>query len=134
MTEQSNIQSIHGRYFTAEICFKDVVGRISVNEIGFAYLCHNDADIGLKSPGCSDMLEYEYAWPAWGFGEKLQDSIQNLKILPSPLEYHQLLTEAMSDCEKSGDIEAVVAKIAGFLAGIKGFQPKNIGNNKNQSK
>lgn len=127
MTEPFNIHFLHGSYFTAEICFKDVVGRISVSELGSAYLCQDE--IGLSDDGtcfCRDFLGYRFAWCV-GYMDDEDLSVKNLKILPSPLEYHQLLTEAMSDCEKPGDAEAVVAKIAGFLAGIKVFEPKNPG-------
>ena len=130
MPENFNIQSLHGSYFTAEICFNDVVGRIFCKDDEIIYLCHDNPVVGIKPIGCSDYLGHEYAWPAIFVDGKLDDSVQNLKILPSPLEYHELFTELL---EKRGAVweddgsysvipNEVMDKIRDFLKGIKIFR------------
>ena len=130
MSENFNIQSIHGSYFTAEICFTDVVGRVFCKDDEIMYLCHNNPVVGIKPIGLNDRLGHEYAWPAIFVDGKLDDSVQNLKILPSPLEYHELFTELL---EKRGPVweddgsysvipNEVMDKIRDFLKGIKIFR------------
>lgn len=122
MDSLPNIHSLHGSYFTAEICFTDVVGRISHDGSNVMYLCHNNSAIRLKPNGCSNMFGYEYAWPALAFNEKLQDSIQNIKILPSSLEYHKFLENLIDRF----DADSARSEIIAFLGGIKVFDPKNL--------
>jgi hypothetical protein len=126
MTEPFNIHFLHGSYFTAEICFTDVVGRISVNSEGFMYLCQNEHH---GSTGCEEFFGYKYAWFLMPADNPILSGVQNLKILPSPLEYHAFLGELIDYCNKCGDPEIPMSMVSEFLDRIKVFEPKNLDNN-----
>lgn len=139
MSENFNIQSLHGSYFAAEICFKGVSGRISVNKHGRAYLCHNEDELNISKRHVKS-FGYKYVWPIGDMSD-IEPVVQNLKILPSPIEYHALFKEIL---EKRGPTwsedgsysvipNEVLAKIHSFMEGIKVFGPKNLDNNQNQS-
>lgn len=136
--ENFNIQSLHGYYFTAEICFTDVVGRVSCENDSILYLCHDNHVVGIKPEACKEMFGYEYAWTAIFAGGELDDSVQNFKILPSPLEYHELFKIILFNMKPtSWDVDGsysvlpkdVVSKIVDFMEGMKIF-----GNNQNSIK
>ena len=141
MSENFNIHSLHGAYFTATICFDKVVGRISVNEEGVAYLCQDE--IAGSAKACRDFFGYSYGFyvgdmSAW---ELKLCGIFNLKILPSPIEYHVLFQEILEKRGPTWDVDGnysvipneVLEKIMAFMGEIKDFEPKNLGNNQNQS-
>ncbi len=132
MTNPS-IQSLHGQYFSAEICFKDVVGRISINEDGLAYLCQDEVDGG--STSCRDFFGYTYGFYV-GNMKNIDSGVQNLKILPPPTAYHALFQEILKKRGPTWDVDGsysvlpdeVMASIVDFMSGIKVFEPKNLGN------
>ena len=136
----SPIHSLHGQYFTAEICFDEVMGRISVSNYGTIYLCQDV--IGLtdaETRGCRDFFGHKFVWPA-AMNDLASHHVLNLKILPSPIEYHALFREILErrgptwseDGSYSVIPNEVLAKIQSFLEGIKEFDVKNLGNNQNQ--
>lgn len=124
MTEQE-IKSLHGRYFTAEICFKDVSGRISVSDNGILYLCHDCEELSTALLGI-EKFDYKYTWSVDMLALDEQ-CVQNLKILPSPLEYHELFKLILERRESTWDVDGnysvipkdVVSKIAKLIDGIK---------------
>lgn len=127
MPEQE-IKSLHGRFFAAEICFTDVVGRVSYGDDNILYLCHDNHVVGIKPEACKEMFGYKYAWPTFFIEKKLaDDSVQNLKILPTPLEYHELFKLILDHRESTWDVDGsysvlpkdVLAKIADFMDGMK---------------
>jgi hypothetical protein len=128
MTE---IKSLHGRYFSATIWLDDVVGRVSVNELGMVYLCQN---IYGGTSVCRDFLGYKNAWyvdmedlPMFG--------VQNFKLLPPTDKYHELFTEAVASVKKTWDVDGgyyvipvdMMTKITEFMTEITEFEPKNPG-------
>lgn len=132
MTNSFNIHSLHGAYFTATICFDKVVGRISVRNDAAVYLCQDKMH---SSDVCRDFLGHKCAWFVGNMTDLSGHSVFNLKILPSPIEYHALFQEIL---EKRGPAwsedgsysvipNEVLAKIHSFLEGIRGFDPKNLG-------
>jgi len=132
MTEPS-IHSLHGQYFTAEICFVQCYGRISVNEEGMVYLCQDEMAGGGMI--CRDFFGYKYAFYHTFDFRIVTGEIQNLKILPPSTEYHALFQEIL---EKRGNAwsedgsysvipNEVLAKIHSFLEEIKEFDLKNLG-------
>ncbi len=133
MSENFNIQSIHGSYFAAEICFKDVVGRISVSKHGRSYLCHNEDELNISKRHVKS-FGYKYVWPIGDMSD-IEPAVQNLKILPSPLEYHALFQEILEKRGPTWDVDGsysvlpneVMASIVDFMSGIKVFEPKNLG-------
>ncbi len=135
--ENFNIKSLHGQYFTAEICFNQCYGRISVNEHGMAYLCQNEIDGGSKD--CRDFFGYTYGFYV-GKMEKISSAIQDLKTLPPPTAYHALFQEILEKRGPAWDEDGsysvvpneVMASIVDFMSEIKVFEPKNLGNNQNQ--
>ncbi len=132
MTNPPNIHSLHGQYFSATIVFYEVVGRILVTRDDRVYLCQDSMN------GCArrrDFLGYKHGWYVLDF-ENLADShVFNLKLLPSPIEYHALFQEILEKRGSTWDVDGsysvipneVLAKIQGFLGGIKVFEPKNLG-------
>lgn len=137
MSSLFDIQSLHGRYFSATICFDEVVGRISVKDEDTIYLCQDAMD---GSESCRDFFGYKYAWYMTVGADPKRYDVRNLKLLPSPTEYHALFQEIL---EKRGPTwsedgsysvipNEVLAKIQSFLEGIKEFDVKNLGNNQNQ--
>jgi hypothetical protein len=122
--DEFNINSLHGSYFTAEICFTDVVGRISVNENGSVYLCQDEIDGGSRN--CRDFFGHNYGFYV-GNMKNITPAVHSLKILPSPLEYHAFLGELIDYCNKCGDPEIPMSKVSEFLDNIKVFDPKNPG-------
>lgn len=137
MPNSFDIHSLHGQYFSATIGFTDVMGRISVNEAGMVFLCQDDMIGGGGS--CRDFFGYKGAFYLHDIPEA-PAVVFNLKLLPSPTEYHALFQEIL---EKRGPTwsedgsysvipNEVLAKIQSFLEGIKEFDVKNLGNNQNQ--
>lgn len=132
MTNPS-IQSLHGQYFSAEICFVQCYGRISVNEEGMVYLCQDETAGGGTS--CRDFFGYKYAFYYPFDSLVVTSGIQNLKILPPPTEYHTLFQEILEKRGPTWDVDGsysvipdeVLAKIKDFMDGIKVFEPKNPG-------
>lgn len=133
MTNPLSIHSLHGQYFTATICFKDVVGRISVTDAGGVYLCQDVINGGGLL--CRDFFGYKCSV----YVEDIEDigrEVQNLKLLPAPPEYHALFQEILAkrgtswseDGSYSVIPNEVLAKIHSFLDGIKEFDVKNPGN------
>lgn len=132
MTNSFNIHSLHGAYFIATIAFDEVMGRISVNDNGSVYLAQNEYDGGTS---CTEMFGYKFSWFLNDIYCPTNSHVFNLKILPSPIEYHALFQEIL---EKRGPTwsedgsysvipNEVLAKIHSFMEGIKEFDVKNIG-------
>ena len=142
MNKNSNIHSLHGAYFTATIAFDKVVGRISVNEAGALYLCQ-DA-LGVDDDGtcsCRDFFGYKFAWGVGQASDLRACHVFDLKILPPPTEYHAIFQEILEKRGPTWDVDGsysvipneVLSKINDFMEGIRGFDPKNLGNNQNKS-
>lgn len=132
MTNPLSIHSLHGQYFSATIGFDEVVGRISVRNEDAVYLCQ---DLLQGSMVCQDFLGYKYAWFVGGMTDLVGHGVHNLKILPSPVEYHALFQEILKkrgptwseDGNYSVIPNEVLAKIHSFMEGIKEFDAKNLG-------
>lgn len=136
LCESLNIQSLHGAYFTATIGFDEAVGRISVDDCGIMYLCQDTAGLAEgQSHFCRDFFGYKFAWGIYDDRDLPQSKVFNLKILPSPIEYHLLFQEILAkrgptwseDGSYSVIPNEVLAKIHSFLEGIKEFDAKNLG-------
>lgn len=85
-----NIHSLNGQYFSATIAFDKVVGRISVNENGYAYLCQNEISGGDR---CNDLLGYKYAWFVYDIlGDIKKFEVYNLRILIPTDIYHAVVS------------------------------------------
>ncbi len=133
--DNQSIRSLHGRYFSATICFSEVVGRISVNEHGIAYLCQDGMAGGDKA--CRDFFGYSYGFCVGDMeAESLKlCSVFSLKLLPSPIEYHALFQEILAKRGPTWDVDGsysvlpneVLEKIHSFMENIKEFEPKNLG-------
>lgn len=131
MLENFNIQSLHGAYFSATIVFYEVFGRILVRDNGQVYLCQDSLDGSI----IQSEFGYKYAWLVVDFEDLADSHVFNLKILPSPIEYHALFREIL---EKRGPTwsedgsysvipNEVLAKIHSFMEVIKEFDLKNLG-------
>lgn len=133
MTDQFDIQSLHGQYFSAEICFKDVVGRISVSHDNVVYLCHDNESLPLFLK-IGENFGYKNVW---GCDLRVPEEqyVINLRILPPPTSYHALFQEILKKRGPTWDVDGsysvlpneVMASIADFMSGIKVFEPKNLG-------
>ncbi len=131
--EPFDIHSIHGQYFSATIGFDEVVGRISVRNDAAAYLCQ---DLLPGSMVCRDFLGYKHAWFVGDMTDLVGHNVHNLKLLPSPPEYHALFQEIITKRGPTWDEDGnysvipneVMDKIAAFMEGVKEFEPKNLGN------
>ena len=139
--EPFDIHSLHGQYFSATIGFDEAVGRISVDDCGAMYLCQDTAGLAEgQSHFCRDFFGYKFAWGIYDDKNLPESKVFNLKILPSPIEYHALFQEILAkrgptwseDGSYSVIPTEVLAKIHSFMDGIKEFDAKNLGNNQNQ--
>lgn len=121
---QFDIHSLHGAYFIASICFDEVVGRVSIKPDGRVYLCQDKLD---ASELCREFFGYKYAWPVDDISKPEDSHVYDLKILPSPLEYHELFQEILAkrgptwseDGSYSVIPNEVMDKIRDFVKGIK---------------
>jgi hypothetical protein len=126
------IKSLHGRYFTAAIWLDDVVGRVSVNELGMVYLCQ---DVYGSTSACRDFLGYKNAWYVKDIEELSESGVFNFKLLPSTDKYHELFTDAIASVKKTWDVDGgyhvipveMMTKITEFMTNITEFESKNPG-------
>lgn len=119
---------MHGRYFAAEFYGTKVVGRISVNEYGWMYLCQDTIPGGTL---CRDFLGYNFAL---FIDEKILSLgiVTNLTILPSPDKYHELFQEILAnrgpvweeDDRYSVIPNEVMQKIADFMSSLEKIELK----------
>jgi hypothetical protein len=128
MTE-SEIKSLHGRYFSATIAFRDVIGRISISDSGGIYLCQDS----LEGAGfyCRDFFGYKYSFYLPDL-ECISSAVQNFILLPPIDKYHTLFTEAVASVKKTWDVDGgyyvipveMMTKITEFMTEITELEPK----------